>query len=141
MELWRLTVQKAHELLKRREISAVELTRAVLDRIGQVESKVQAFLTITDDIALKMAEDADRRIKAGDAVTPLTGIPVAIKDNMCPSRRLDPQPVGAPTRRESLIAGRQSRRTNQSRGKFRIGVVALYKPFARAQSSSNATDT
>jgi len=83
MELWRLTVQKAHELLKRREISAVELTRAVLDRIGQVESKVQAFLTITDDIALKMAEDADRRIKAGDAVTPLTGIPVAIKDNMC----------------------------------------------------------
>ncbi len=83
MDLWRLTVHEAHQLLKRREISAVELTRAVLERISQVEEKVKAFLTITDDIALKMAEEADRRIAAGENVTPLTGIPVAIKDNMC----------------------------------------------------------
>lgn len=83
MSLWRLTVHEAHQLLKQREISAVELTRAVLERISQVEDKVKAFLTITDDIALKMAEEADRRIAAGENVTPLTGIPIAIKDNMC----------------------------------------------------------
>ncbi|MCS7187924.1 MAG: amidase, partial [Armatimonadota bacterium] len=83
MELWRLTVNEAHELLKRREISSVELTKAVLERINQVESKVKAFLTITDEIALRMAEEADRRLANGENVTPLTGIPVAIKDNMC----------------------------------------------------------
>ncbi len=83
MELWRLTVHEAHELLKRREISAVELTKAVLERISQVEDKVKAFLTVTDEIAIKMAEEADRRLAKGENVTPLTGIPVAIKDNMC----------------------------------------------------------
>jgi aspartyl-tRNA(Asn)/glutamyl-tRNA(Gln) amidotransferase subunit A len=83
MDLWRLTVHEAHQLLKRREISSVELTKAVLERISQVEDRVKAFLTITDDIALKMAEEADRRIASGENVTPLTGIPIAIKDNMC----------------------------------------------------------
>lgn len=83
MELWQLTVHQAHQLLKRREISSVELTKAVLERIGAVESKVKAFLTITDDVALKMAEDADKRFAAGENITPLTGIPIAIKDNMC----------------------------------------------------------
>ncbi len=83
MELWRLTVHEAHELLKRREISSLELAKAVLERIGAVESKVKAFLTVTEEVALKMAEEADKRFAKGDTVTPLTGIPVAIKDNMC----------------------------------------------------------
>ncbi|MEZ8220609.1 aspartyl/glutamyl-tRNA(Asn/Gln) amidotransferase subunit A [Candidatus Fervidibacteria bacterium JGI MDM2 JNZ-1-D12] len=83
MELWKLTVHEAHELLKRREISAVELTKAVLERISQVEDKVKAFLTVTDEIAIKMAEEADRRLAKSENITPLTGIPIAIKDNMC----------------------------------------------------------
>lgn len=83
MELWRLTVHEAHQLLKRREISSVELTKAILERISQVESKVKAFLTITEEIAFKMAEEADKRLANGENVTPLTGIPIAIKDNMC----------------------------------------------------------
>ncbi|MGQ9463891.1 MAG: Asp-tRNA(Asn)/Glu-tRNA(Gln) amidotransferase subunit GatA [Candidatus Fervidibacter sp.] len=83
MELWKLTVHEAHQLLKRREISAVELTKSVLERISQVESRVKAFLTVTDEIALKMAKEADKRFSSGENITPLTGIPVAIKDNMC----------------------------------------------------------
>ncbi len=83
MQLWQLTVSEAHSLLKQREISSVELTKAVLERLHQVEPKVQAFLTVTDEVALKMAEEADRRFASGENITPLTGIPIAIKDNMC----------------------------------------------------------
>ncbi len=78
----RLTIHKAHELLKTGQISSVELTRACLERIQQVEPKVSAMVTITDKLALSQAEQADRLIASGDS-SPLTGIPVIIKDNMC----------------------------------------------------------
>jgi len=81
-ELWQLTIQEAHQRLLRREISSVDLTRACLDRIGQVEDRVKAFVTITEMGGLQQARAADRRIAAGDA-TPLTGIPVQIKDLIC----------------------------------------------------------
>jgi aspartyl-tRNA(Asn)/glutamyl-tRNA(Gln) amidotransferase subunit A len=81
-ELWQLTIHQAHQLLIQGGISSVELTRACLDRIGQVEDRVKAFVTVTQSEALQQAEAADRRIAAGDA-TPLTGIPVQIKDLIC----------------------------------------------------------
>jgi len=74
-----LTIAQAHERLTKREISSIELTRAVLDRITQVEPQVGAFITVTPEAALKQAEAADRRIAAGQ-ILPLTGIPLAIKD-------------------------------------------------------------
>ena len=74
-----LTIAQAHELLNKREISSVELTRAVLERITRVEPQVGAFITVTPEAALKQAEAADRRIAAGQ-ILPLTGIPLAIKD-------------------------------------------------------------
>ena len=74
-----LTIAQAHERLTKREISSVELTRAVLDRITRVEPQVGAFITVTPEAALKQAEAADRRIAAGQ-ILPLTGIPLAIKD-------------------------------------------------------------
>ena len=60
----------------------MELTRDCLERINQVEDRVKAFVTLTPEVALQQAEEADRRIAAGD-VGPLTGIPVQIKDVMC----------------------------------------------------------
>ena len=81
-ELWQLTIHEAHQSLAQREISSVDLTRACLDRIGQVEERVKAFVTVTEAVALPQAEAADQRIAAGNA-TPLTGIPVQIKDLMC----------------------------------------------------------
>jgi len=78
----RLTIHEAHRLLKAKELSSVELTRSVLERIQQVEPKVRALVTITDELALKQAQKADEFIAAGD-LNPLTGIPVLIKDNMC----------------------------------------------------------
>ena len=77
-----LTAHEARYLLDRGEVSSVELTRAILDRIDEVEERVKAFLTVTPDKALGQAAEADQRIAAGDA-RPLTGIPMQIKDNMC----------------------------------------------------------
>src|SRR5947209_5798741 len=82
-ELSALSHSEAVEMLRRREISSVELTRAHLDRIGALDDKVKAFTLVTDDLALRQAEDADLRFKSGATVSPLTGIPLAIKDVIC----------------------------------------------------------
>ncbi|MBM2825495.1 MAG: gatA [Dehalococcoidales bacterium] len=77
-----LTIHEAHELLRSRHLSSMELTRACLERIRQVEPEVHAFVTITDELALKQAARADELLASGKA-HPLSGIPVLIKDNMC----------------------------------------------------------
>src|SRR2546428_6478628 len=82
-ELYELTIAEAGELLRSKKISSVELTRAHLERIRAVEDKVKAFTLITDELALQQAREADRRIARGEALSPLTGIPLAIKDVIC----------------------------------------------------------
>ncbi|HCI78293.1 MAG TPA: Asp-tRNA(Asn)/Glu-tRNA(Gln) amidotransferase subunit GatA, partial [Ktedonobacter sp.] len=79
-ELYKLTIHEANELLRQRKVSSVELTKAYLDRIRAVENEVKAFTLVTDELALEQAEEADRRLASGENVTPLTGIPIAIKD-------------------------------------------------------------
>jgi aspartyl-tRNA(Asn)/glutamyl-tRNA(Gln) amidotransferase subunit A len=81
--LWQLTIAEAAEKLRSREISAVELTRAHLDRITEVEGRVRAFVTTTDDQALREAEQSDERRREGQPLGPLAGIPLAIKDVLC----------------------------------------------------------
>jgi len=78
-ELFTLTIAEARELLARREISAVELTRACLDRAAAAESGLNAFITLCAREAMEQAAAADRSIAAGNASS-LTGIPLAIKD-------------------------------------------------------------
>ncbi len=86
-DLTTLTAPEARRLLVRREISARELTRAVLDRLQAVEPDVRAFITLTADEALQQAGGADAALgtPGGDPQgTPLlTGIPVALKDLFC----------------------------------------------------------
>ncbi|HID97989.1 MAG TPA: Asp-tRNA(Asn)/Glu-tRNA(Gln) amidotransferase subunit GatA [Thermodesulfobacteriaceae bacterium] len=77
------SIHQLRELLSRREISSVELTRQYLDRINEVDGRVGAYITVTPDHALDMAEAADRRIGRGEDIHPLTGIPVAVKDVLC----------------------------------------------------------
>ena len=77
-----LSIQEAHAQLTSRQISSVELTQACLDRIDAVEDRVQSFLTLTPEIALSQAADADRMLAAGEG-GPLTGVPVQIKDVIC----------------------------------------------------------
>ena len=82
-ELHQLTIHEAHELLKRRKISSLELTKSILKRIAEIEGKVRACVTIAEDIALKEAEKVDDYIKTVHEITPLTGIPTLIKDVIC----------------------------------------------------------
>jgi aspartyl-tRNA(Asn)/glutamyl-tRNA(Gln) amidotransferase subunit A len=84
MNLHELTIGKAHELLNNRDISSMELTKALLDRIDSLEDKIGAYITITDNDAMVMAERADNMISDGKASL-LTGIPLAIKDLICTS--------------------------------------------------------
>jgi aspartyl-tRNA(Asn)/glutamyl-tRNA(Gln) amidotransferase subunit A len=80
--LHELTVTRAHGLLKKREVSARELTEAVLQRIEAVEPRVEAFLSLAAESARAEADAADRLIAAGEC-RPLTGIPLAVKDLIC----------------------------------------------------------
>ncbi len=79
MELYDLTISEAHEKLKTKAISSLELTRSVLSRIEQVEPRVGAYITLTPELALKQAGQADEAISQG-RIGPLTGIPMGIKD-------------------------------------------------------------
>src|SRR5688500_2900700 len=76
------TAHEAAALLQRREVSSVELTREVLSRLDALEPRIEAFVTLTPELALSQAEDADRRRAAGDD-SPLLGVPAAIKDVIC----------------------------------------------------------
>ena len=78
-ELWRLTAHEAHEGLRRREFTSVELTESVLERVARVEPTINAYITLTAELALEQAREADAKLAAGTA-TPLTGIPVGVKD-------------------------------------------------------------
>ncbi|MEO9255033.1 MAG: Asp-tRNA(Asn)/Glu-tRNA(Gln) amidotransferase subunit GatA, partial [Tepidiformaceae bacterium] len=78
-DFWKLTAHEAHERMRAKEFSAVELTESVLDRVREVEPRVRAYITFTPEVALEQAKEADARFAAGTA-TPLTGIPVGVKD-------------------------------------------------------------
>ncbi|MBJ6724656.1 Asp-tRNA(Asn)/Glu-tRNA(Gln) amidotransferase subunit GatA [Geomesophilobacter sediminis] len=79
MELHELTLNELHGKLKQKEISSVEATKALLARIDAVDPRVNAYITVRHDGALKAAADADARIARGE-IAPLTGIPVGLKD-------------------------------------------------------------
>ena len=82
MELHTLTITEASAKLRAGEITSVELAQAMLSRIEAHNPALNAYLTVTADLALEQARTADERIKNGSA-SPLTGIPLAIKDVIC----------------------------------------------------------
>jgi len=81
------TVKTSLSMLDNGEISGVELTDLCLARITEHEPDVHAFITPTPDLAHRMAEKADKKRaylkKTGDAIPPLLGLPIAIKDVLC----------------------------------------------------------
>src|SRR5262245_2127537 len=80
MELEHLTLTEAAALLRRRDISPVELTRAVLERIERYEPRLNCFITVTAEEALDAAARAEQEIGAGRYRGPLHGVPLAVKD-------------------------------------------------------------
>lgn len=83
MRLYEKPAHVLHDMLVNKEITSVELTQDVLQRIDEVEGDVEAYLTITREEALKQAAAVDERIANGEEISFLEGIPGAIKDNIC----------------------------------------------------------
>src|SRR5438094_9706908 len=82
-DLRRVTITGAGRLLRARKLSSMELTRACLDRIQQLDGTLKAFITVTADLALAQARRADREIAKRAYRGPLHGIPVTLKDIYC----------------------------------------------------------
>jgi len=82
VELQNLTIHQLHELLSKKEVTSKEVTESFLKRIELVDGKVHAYTTLTPELAIKQAKQADENIRQGKLNT-LTGIPLAIKDVLC----------------------------------------------------------
>jgi len=80
IDLSRLTIATAAERLRAREVSATELACATLERIAATEPRLRAFLTVSGDAAMAEAAASDERLRRGEPISPLDGIPIALKD-------------------------------------------------------------
>jgi aspartyl-tRNA(Asn)/glutamyl-tRNA(Gln) amidotransferase subunit A len=82
MQLHELSIQETHELLTSRKISSEELTRTYLERIHRLDPQIKSYVTVTDDLALEQAREADQHFKGKQDRSPLTGIPYSAKDSI-----------------------------------------------------------
>ena len=78
-----LSIDELHRLYASGDTTPSEVIATTLVRIEQTNERLNAFITINKDVALKQAEAADANIKDAITTQPLAGIPVAVKDNMC----------------------------------------------------------
>ncbi len=76
------TIETAHQGLMQKEFSAVELAKFYLDKIKKENEKYNAFLTITEKLALEQAKKVDEKIANREKIGELEGVPIAIKDNI-----------------------------------------------------------
>lgn len=84
-QIYRKTATELNSLFRGREVSAVEITRSHWEHIDATESMIGSFLTQTRDESFRAARELDNRLKAGEHLGPLAGVPVGIKDNICMS--------------------------------------------------------
>lgn len=82
MELKNLKIAELREALDSKKVSAREVTEYYLDRIKKYDSELECYITVTEEKALKQADAAQKRIDEGKS-SALTGIPIAVKDNIC----------------------------------------------------------
>lgn len=83
MQIHELSAHRLHKLIKNKEVSVEEIVISLFQRIEEVEEKVKAFLFLYKKEALEEARKWDKRISQGEDIGPLSGIPIAIKDNIC----------------------------------------------------------
>ncbi|MBI2915274.1 MAG: Asp-tRNA(Asn)/Glu-tRNA(Gln) amidotransferase subunit GatA, partial [Elusimicrobia bacterium] len=83
MDLTHWTAAEIAQKVKKKEISALEVTRSFLERIQKINPKVQAFLRMGEESAQDLARAIDEKIRQGQPVGELAGVPVAVKDNIC----------------------------------------------------------
>lgn len=81
-DLHSLTIHETRELIRKKEITVKDAVFAYTRRIGRLEGKVKAFVTLTGEATMSMIDEAEKAVEREDIRT-LTGIPIAVKDNMC----------------------------------------------------------
>ena len=74
------TAAEMASALSKKEITSVELTKAHLDRITDVDGKLHAFLYVDSEGALVQAAEVDAKLAKGESLSPLAGEPIAVKD-------------------------------------------------------------
>ena len=74
------TIKETSELIRKREISPVELAEFFLERIGSLDGVLNSYISVWEKEALSAAREAEKRISEGDYLGPLHGVPVALKD-------------------------------------------------------------
>jgi len=82
LKLYELTAHRALEGLRAGDITSVELTQSVFDRIHRVEERVSAYITLDEEGALRRAAEIDKRLRKGEKLGSLAGIPIAVKDSI-----------------------------------------------------------
>ena len=83
MDICKLTVHELVDCLEKGELTSEQITRAYLDRIEEIEPKVQAYNSVLVEEAIAKAKKVDEDRKAGKTVSKYAGIPIGIKDNLC----------------------------------------------------------
>lgn len=78
-----MTVHEMADRIKKRETSSEEVTRAMLDRIMQVDPQVGAYISVVSQQALDQAREVDKLLARGETLPALAGVPMALKDNIC----------------------------------------------------------
>jgi len=81
--LYTKTAAELSSMLRQGQCSSAEIVREQYARIARVDGKVRAFLSLTEEQALKTAAELDGRRAGGEALAPLAGIPLGVKDNIC----------------------------------------------------------
>lgn len=81
-ELYKLTAHELSSLIYKEQVTCREVTQSVLSRISAVDDKVKCYVTVTGELALDQADAVDKMIASGEDVSPLSGIPWTLKDNM-----------------------------------------------------------
>jgi len=83
VQLHEYTISELNSLILKKEISVLELTKHMLDRIEKLDSKLRCYITVTGDLAMEQAVKVQKMLDEGALASPLAGIPMGIKDNIC----------------------------------------------------------
>ncbi len=83
MNITELTALDLAKCIHSGSLTSLEVTKAVLENINSNDKKYNSFITVTNDLALRLASEADTRIKSGKIRSALDGVPIAVKDNIC----------------------------------------------------------
>ncbi|MBI2183611.1 MAG: Asp-tRNA(Asn)/Glu-tRNA(Gln) amidotransferase subunit GatA [Thaumarchaeota archaeon] len=79
-QLYSTTISELSVQIRQGEVTSLEVTELILDRISRIDRKLNSYITVTHEEALRSAKQADRTIRSGKYLGPLHGIPIALKD-------------------------------------------------------------